>query len=343
MTKGGLKKILLWVFTRLFIFIGSNCLCMTGKKLFIKTRQSPGDILMLTAAVRDLKKAHPEFQINVSTPAMELWNNNPYLDKSINKFNADQVIEAQYPLVHRSNYTPYHFIHGYRQHLENVLKITIPQGPFQVDLHFTEQEKSVDPYTLLSETKHHKKPIWIIDAGFKSDFTCKMWELNRYQEVVNQTKDKITWIQMGAKEHNHTPLNHAVNLLGKTTHRQLVHYMLHTDGVLTPVSYPMHLATIPYEKHPEYTRPCIVIAGAREPNTWEQYRNHQYIHTLGILPCSSNKPCWKSRVTKLNDNNKQDNSICLMPITTPSGQTIPKCLDLITVQQVVQLIELYIK
>jgi hypothetical protein len=25
------------------------------------------------------------------------------------------------------------------------------------------------------------KPFWIIDAGYKNDFTCKMWEYDRFQ------------------------------------------------------------------------------------------------------------------------------------------------------------------
>jgi ADP-heptose:LPS heptosyltransferase len=42
-------------------------------KIFLKQFQSPGDILMLTSAVRDLKKSHPEFRINCKTSAQELW------------------------------------------------------------------------------------------------------------------------------------------------------------------------------------------------------------------------------------------------------------------------------
>ena len=44
------------------------------KKVFIYQNQSPGDILMLTAAIRDLYAAHNDkFLINVRTTAMPLW------------------------------------------------------------------------------------------------------------------------------------------------------------------------------------------------------------------------------------------------------------------------------
>ena len=312
-------------------------------KLFLKETQSPGDILMLTSTVRDLKKSHPEYQINCKTSAQELWNNNPYLDTSINESNADKIIEMHYPLIHRSTQGQFHFMHGFRLYAEEQLGIKIPAGNFCVDVHLSEQEKN-DPYILniLNEIPKEKK-VWLGDFGHKNDFTAKFWEHSRFQEVVNMTKDRIAWIQIGASNHVHKPIENVINLVGKTTHRQLISLMYRVDGVLTPVSYPMHLSTMQWYNHPDdHHRPCVVIAGSREPSIWEQYTCHQYIHNCGILPCSKRGACWKSRVVKLNDGSKQDNSICINPVTTQSGQVIPKCLDLITVDEVVRKIHLYL-
>jgi len=50
------------------------------RRLILSSRQSPGDILMLTAAVRELHRSHPgQFATDVRTPVPELWTNNPYL------------------------------------------------------------------------------------------------------------------------------------------------------------------------------------------------------------------------------------------------------------------------
>ncbi len=50
------------------------------KKLILRNFQSPGDILMLTAAVRDLHRCHPrQYVIDVRSPCPDLWLNNPYL------------------------------------------------------------------------------------------------------------------------------------------------------------------------------------------------------------------------------------------------------------------------
>ena len=47
-------------------------------KLILRSQQSPGDIVMLTAAVRDLKGTlGAEVEIDVRTPCPALWENQP--------------------------------------------------------------------------------------------------------------------------------------------------------------------------------------------------------------------------------------------------------------------------
>ena len=307
-------------------------------KIFLTNFQSPGDVLMLTSCVRDLKASHPEISVNVQTSAMELWDNNPYLDRNITKDNADKVIAMHYPLIHQSTQGQFHFMHGFRLYLEEQLGIKICAGKFCVDIHMTDFEKN-DPY--IQNIVGNKK-YFLVDAGHKKDFTAKFWEFSRFQEVVDRTSDRIAWIQIGASNHLHRPLENVVNLVGKTSHRQLISLMYRADGVLTPVSYPMHLSTMQWKDHPNEHRPCVVIAGSREPSVWEQYTCHQYIHNCGILKCSKRGACWKSRITRLNDGSKQDMSICVNPVVAKSGQVIPRCLDMITVDEVVRRIDLYL-
>lgn len=307
-------------------------------RLFLTQNQSPGDILMMTAAVRDLKIARPDILINCHTSVQAIWENNPYLDTSITPKNADLVLQMHYPLIHHSTMGAYHFIHGFRIYLEDILNIKIPSTNFCCDVHLSEKQKN-DAYI---NNIVDNKPFWIIDAGYKNDFTCKMWEFARYQEVVNRTKDKIRWIQIGAIPHNHQILDNVINLVGKTTPRQLINLMWRASGVLTPVSFPMHLATMQWKDHEGRKRPCVVIAGSRQPSVWQAYTTHQYIHNCGALSCSYRGSCWKSRITKLDDDSKENDSICTNPVTTASGQIIPKCLDMITVDEVIRRIMIYL-
>ena len=59
-----------------------------SRKVIFKNHQSPGDIIMLSAAVRDLKLSHPDILIDVDTVTPAIWENNPYIT-SLNKKEDD--------------------------------------------------------------------------------------------------------------------------------------------------------------------------------------------------------------------------------------------------------------
>src|SRR6478752_4206873 len=88
------------------------------KKLILENLQSPGDIVMLTAAVRDLHALYPgQYLTDVRTHCAPLWENNPYITHIENDDPEAERIVMNYPLIHQSNHLPYHFIHGFIQYL----------------------------------------------------------------------------------------------------------------------------------------------------------------------------------------------------------------------------------
>lgn len=314
-------------------------------KLILRNFQSPGDIVMMTAALRDLHKTYPGwFLTDVRTSCPAIFENNPYITPLSDDDLEVIQIQASYDLIHRSNSGAYHFIHGFIMDLEERLGIRINVTEQKGDIHISELEKSW--FSQIREISGRDIPYWIINAGCKNDFTCKLWEMARYQAVVDHFP-QITFVQIGAKEHNHLPLvgPNVINLIGKTDLRQLIRLVYHSAGVITPVSLPMHLAAA-IEVHPRYrrkTRPCIVIAGGREPSSWEAYTNHLFLHTCGMLPCCDLGGCWCSRIEPLGDGDEKDTTnLCRNPVVSESGQKIPKCMDMITVDQVCQGIRDYL-
>lgn len=307
--------------------------------VFIKNNMAAGDILMLTSAIRDLKKSHPEIHIGVGTSFMDLWYNNPNIDRKVTEDTATQVVYADYPLYKKNNVLPYHFIHGFRKHLEDALQLPIEQGPFKVDIHLTEEEKDREWVNIVLGTD---KPYWIINASSKRDFTIKQWDVSRYQEVINRTKDKILWVQTGYSKDSSSDLYDVIDLRGLTSIRQMCQLMYYASGVLTPVSFPMHLATMDTPL-PNTKRPCVVVAGGREPSQWEAYTTHKFLHNCGCYPCNREGGCWMSRVSKLNDNTRHDNLLCKMPTTTENGFSIAQCMKDITVDMVVEAINSYLQ
>ena len=203
------------------------------KKLVLKNFLSPGDIVTLTAAVRDLHRNFPEkFITDVRTPCPALWENNPYITPLDDKAEDVTVIECHYPLIHQSNQAPYHCIHGFIHFLSRHLNLNIRATEFKGDIYISDLEKSW--MSQIQEMTGEDTPFWIIVAGGKYDFTAKWWSSARYQEVVDHFRGKIAFVQVGSREHHHPPLRGVIDLRAKTDLRQLVRLVYHSQGVLCP-------------------------------------------------------------------------------------------------------------
>jgi ADP-heptose:LPS heptosyltransferase len=306
------------------------------RKLILRNFLSPGDLVMLTAALRDLHRCYPgKFRTDVRTSCPALWENNPWLTPLDEKDPGVRVITCNYPMVHRSNEAPLHFIHGFIEDLNQKLDLSIRATAFKGDLHLSDLEKSWT--SQVREIVGEDLPFWIVVSGGKVDFTAKWWDPARTQKVVDHFRGRVLFVQVGEQGHHHPPLRNVIDLRGKTDLRQLVRLVYHSQGVLTGVSAPMHLAAAVEVKggRPK-NRPCVVVAGGREPSQWEAYPHHQYLHTNGALLCCDNGGCWKSRVRPLGDGDKADESLCVDPVGP-----LPRCMDMITAEDVIRRIELY--
>jgi hypothetical protein len=288
------------------------------RRLILSCGLSPGDIVVMTAAVRDLHLSYRgQFETDVRTPCPAIWENNPY----ITPVGSGEFVRCDYDLVHQSNQLPYHFIHGFRLDLNEKLGLDIRPFGHAGEIHLSAAERAA--------TSPIPTPYWIIVAGGKKDFTTKIWEHSRFQEVVDHFDGRIQFVQAGAVEpgHAHVPLNGVIDMVGKTNLRQAINLIYHAEGVICGVTFFMHAAAaIPSKTG---SRACVVIAGGRESNIWEGYRGHRFIDTIGGLPCCRHGGCWKDRVVKLNDGEDKGKSFCDRPIKMETGDYLPKCMDMI--------------
>lgn len=313
-----------------------------ARKLIIECRLSPGDILMFSAAIRDLKVAHPHLAVDVRTPRPDLFENNPHITHIDDGDPEAERFEAHYPLINQSNQLPYHFIHGYRMFLEEKLELKIPQGPFHGDLHLTARERMMpSPF---EQQAGSTEPYWIVVNGGKRDFTVKHWHPVRMQEVVSHFAGKLNFVQTGLNEHMHHQLAgpNVVNLMN-CMGRDFIRLVYHAEGVICPITFAMHLAAaVPQKPGRKRLKPCVVTAGGREAVHWEGYTGHRFLHTTGSLPCCAQGGCWKARVVKLNDGDSNDNHLCERPVID-RGVHIPKCMDLIRTEDVIRAVESYLE
>lgn len=273
-----------------------------------------GDTLMCTCGIRDLKKDHPEYEIMVNTSHMRVWDNNPYLSdftKPDEEYNIGPKIVTQ-----GSKTNGQHFATAFRVCLEEKLGIKIKQGEFKPDIHLSDAEKN---------RRLIQKKYWLIniDCG---PYNSKRWDNNRWQEIVNKLY-WITFVQVGLSKDSKYKLkgHNVIDYIGKTQDyynglRDLLSLYYHCEGSIGLVSSQMHLAAA-------FDKPCVTVAGAREPVTFESYQNHRFLHNIGTLPCAKRYACWRCKL-----------DACKNRVL---GDGLPKCMDMVKSYHVIDAIQSY--
>lgn len=316
---------------------------MSPQRLILVHRRAPGDTVVMTGLVRDIATTYPgQFEIDVDTTAPELWRHNPYITPLRGQQRPDvKTITMTYgrELRHDHKYEPLHFLAAFHRNFHAQCGVDVPLTLPRPDLHLSPQERYASPV---------EGRYWLVVAGGKSDFTVKVWDQERWQQVVTELRRRgIPVVQVGATTpgHHHFPLVGTLNLVGKTTLRDMLRLIYHADGVICPITCAMHMAAA-------LEKPCVVIAGGREAWWWEAYvpQNkgflgcedkvrvpHKYLHTIGLLACCERIGCLKNKIVPLHN----DPSLCLAPVRLAHGQVIPRCLDLIQPEHVLEAVMEY--
>ena len=323
-----------------------------GRRLVVSNMQAPGDIIVLSAAIRDLHLAHPGLfapEIWVSPGAEHVYWHNPNVSmihgKTAKRAGAQFVRAGYSEAIKRSNQTKKHFMWGFIEDLNKKLKTRIKLTQFRPDIHMSEAEQQTRPF---------KDPYWVFLSGGKKDFRTKIWDQVYWQQVINATRDRVNWVQCGGGSANH--IYHSpkdgiyANMVAKTSCRDFLRLIYHAEGVVCVITMAMHAAAA-------FNKPCIVIAGGREPWWWEAYNEenrlinmrlaepkwvppsnddfvpHKFIHTIGQFECCHKHGCWKKRF--------EGDSVCRFPVSQ-NGEGIPRCKAEITPEMVVAAIDEYL-
>ena len=304
------------------------------ERLILHCHLSPGDILTMTAAVESLHASYPNrYLTDVRTPCPALWEHNPHITSIP---DADgREIKLEYPLIHQSNQLPIHFLWGYAWNLGEHLGLKLGLKTNRPHVYLSPEEKQWTDQvrdTFAAELAGRNVPFWLVNSGVKRDFTAKQWPIEHFQEVIDRTRGRIQWVQIGAAEHEHSELSGVLNLVGKTDMRQLVRLCYHAQGALGPSTLLQHLMAA-------FEKPYLCLLGGREPATWVQYPRQHTFHTIGGsgLECCRNGACWKSRVVPLDDGDEKNNSLCDRPVL---GLKRPaaKCMAAIQPEEVLHVL-----
>ena len=183
------------------------------QKLILRNFQSPGDVTMLTALVRDLEKLHPKrFSIGVETQRRDLWKNNPYIEWELCRFGSDatdegrdgeaEFMRVEYQLIHKSNQQPQRFIHAMHQFVGERLGLDVYPTAFKGDVHLSTMEREAR-------------------LGFPNGLD---------QPDGLELPERYWVVQVGATtgaNHTHFDLSGVTDLRGKTSGRELIQLIHH--------------------------------------------------------------------------------------------------------------------
>jgi len=294
------------------------------KEVVFHNRQRIGDMLMFTCGVRDFKAAFPHVRVNVISTAMHIWDHNSNIDRTLVATLENTVKIGPSKLTNASNRLDWHFANAFRVAIEDALKVHIQQGESRPDIWFTQEEYDAP--------RVFKFPYWLICVSGEKGWGCKMYPFNKWQEFINQNQH-IMFVQIGSKEDNPPRLQgkNVVDFVGCTQDREsgirdLFKLFLNTEGSVGLVSFHMHLSGA-------LNKPCVVVAGAREPVSFTRYAGHQYISNDGCLPCAI-KACWHCDI---------DTCTNLVVREDTAEKKIPKCADIIEPEDLTRAINAYYK
>ena len=293
------------------------------RKVILSNGQSPGDLLVMTRAIKELNETFPDYMIDVRTPCPQIFENNPRLislkndDPEVEKFN------IEYPEIHNSGWSGIHFTEAFIRDVENKLNVKLQRSGMLPEIWISDLEKT---WINQVETEFGwVGPFWVINAGMKQDNELKNY--HRWQEVANlfneYFKDKVKLVQVGEKSHIHPELKGVLNLVGKTDLRQLIRLVYHAHGTVTPISFLTHLSAA-------FEQPAVIVAGAKESRRWECYQNQFYLATNGCVNCGIYDGCWLGGKLKN----------CKDLVSTDKGM-VPRCFELIKPYQIIKAIKDY--
>lgn len=239
------------------------------------THNHLGDTFLSTALIRDLKEQMPDIQIDFLSNYQPVFENNPNITKHGDLKN---IVKLEYHPFSQRNASGGNLFNGWRESFEIFSGLKIHPGPDEIDVYYKGYEKE----------RLFDEDYIVINAGNQSCSTIKTYPF--WQEIVNDLKGDIKIIQIGGSEKRdrHVSIDGAVNLIGKTTIRDLMRIVRDARAVISPPSAVSILAT-----QKDFRGINVIINGTREPNMLTQYKNSLHFGNVCCKNFDKKNGCMK--------------------------------------------------
>jgi len=234
-----------------------NSLLAKLKYIFIfRFGDGIGDQLCMLALAEELKKKTGK-NIIVFTDRPELFYDSPYFKKVVNVNREKTIGEVIYKMLHRmEGESIFHFAYKKREGLSleeymrktqnKISLIELHSLHFGLDIDYASLKPTLyfDSDDLNSVSAKIKKNgnYAIVNPCSKKSYTPNRdWGFDNFQKVIDYTKHKIQWIQVGLE--NETLLENVVDMRGKTsTLKELALWIKYAEFVLCNEGMYNHMA-----------------------------------------------------------------------------------------------------
>lgn len=299
---------------------------------YLKFRCAPGDIVASTRFVSDLvRQRDVRVAYDTNWPDILAFNRNIVPRAELK--NPTEFVLDYSTTLHEAKQNRYqgHFISAFHREWELLTR---------------DKLSCLDSRPDVRLAPHEKAPVagkyWLLLAGGKSDMTVKHWSFQWYEDLTRRLRAVgIKVVQTGAAGDIHPSAGADVDLVGIGDLRFFVKQVAFAAGVICPITCAMHLAAA-------FDKPCVVIAGGRENYNWGAYTNHgqfgpnatplsvehRYLHTIGKLNCCADGGCWRRKAIGTT-------SDCCVDQTREGFQILPRCMKMVTVDDVFQAVMSY--
>jgi ADP-heptose:LPS heptosyltransferase len=225
---------------------------------------APGDALITSIVIRNLKKQYPRLKINCITPNPELIQFDPFID-SLNCSETFYSIDSTYwELIARKerklNIVEY-----------NLNKIGIEKYEYKSNFILLKEEMEWATGRLINS----ERPIIAICT--KSKESVKNWPIDYWRNLISQLSTKYTLIQLG-DDHEPT-FNNVYSFAGKHTMRESAALLSQCQLFVGPDSLLMHIA------NGLNIKSIIIFGGSRPVDCFGYSENINLVYTPACSPC----------------------------------------------------------
>ena len=232
-----------------------------------------GDVLISTSFLKDFEQQRPDdklffqFKLQAMEKYYSVFDNNPYfhlydektdkIDKEIHFGWGEQINLSELTMASSSSTQKYIDVLYDEFNRRSGLDIKCTQR--KVDLYFSEEEKNIK-----YSWQDSSKKMCIVNCGYNYFYgNAKNWGWEKFQYVIDALKDKLQFVQVGMRKNGYfqRPLNGVVDLVDKTSIRDLATLTYHSDFVLTHDTSTYHFAMVDANEHQKERNVAVVLGG----------------------------------------------------------------------------------